>query len=162
MNQQVLEAKQSVVKEIVEKAKKSQSITIAEFRGLSVAQIQQLRRSLQEVGAELSVYKNSLVARAVKELGYQGLDSMLVGPNALVFSKELSNGPKVLKKYSRRFGDVFTIKGGVAEGSTLGKAGIIEVADLPGREGVISMFLSCLQAPIRQFACTVQAVADAK
>lgn len=162
MNQQVLEAKQSVVKEIVEKAKASGSVSIAEFRGLSVAQLQTLRRALNEVGAELSVYKNSLVERAGKELGYSDLDDLLVGPNAFIFSKELSEGPKVLKKYARRFGDVLSIKGGVAEGKTLDKAGVIELAGLPNKEGMISMFLSCLQAPIRQFACTVQAVADAK
>lgn len=162
MNQQVLEAKQSVVKEIADKTKKSGSVTIAEFRGLTVSQIQQLRRDLREVNAELSVYKNSLVTRAVDQLGYKGLDDLLVGPNALIFSKDLSEGPKVLKKYSRRFGDVLTIKGGIAEGKTLDKAGIIEVATLPDKDGMISMFLSCLQAPIRQFACAVQAVADAK
>ena len=162
MNQQVLEAKKGIVKEIVEKAEKSESITIAEFRGLTVAQIQQLRRSLQEVGAELSVYKNSLVFRAAQELGFKDVEQFLAGPNAFVFSKGLGDGPKVLKKYSRRFGDVLTIKGGVAEGRTLDKAGILEVAALPGKDGLISMFLSCLQAPIRQFACIVQAVADAK
>jgi len=162
MNQQVLEAKQGIVKEIVEKAKNSGSIAIAQFRGLTVAQIQELRRALREAGAELSVYKNSLVTRAVNELGYQGVDSLLAGPNAFIFSKELSDGPKVLKKYARRFGDVLTIKGGIAEGKALDKARIIAVADMPGREGLISMFLSCLQAPIRQFACAVQAVADAK
>ncbi|MFA7032804.1 MAG: 50S ribosomal protein L10 [Bacilli bacterium] len=162
MNQQVLEAKQNVVKEIAEKMKNSGSVTIAEFRGLTVSQIQQLRRDLHEVNAELSVYKNSLVTRAVDQLKYKGLDDLLVGPNALIFSKDLSDGPKVVKKYSRRFGDVLTIKGGIAEGKTLDKASVIEIAALPDKDGMISMFLSCLQAPIRQFACVVQAVADAK
>ncbi len=162
MNQQILEAKQSVVKEIVEKAQAAKSITIAEYRGLSVAKLQELRRALRAEGAELCVYKNSLVSRAVKELGYEGGEEVLAGPNAIIFSSEYSNGPKVVNKYSRRFGGVLVVKGGFVEGKFLDEAGIKEVAKMPGREGLLSMFLSCLQAPIRQFACTVQAIADAK
>ena len=162
MNQQVLEAKQNVVKEIVEKANGSQSVTIAEYRGLSVAQLQELRRALRAEGAELCVYKNSLVTRAIAELGYEGMDEELAGPNAIIFSNELSNGPKVVTKYSKRFGNVLAVKGGFVEGKFVDANGMKEVAKMPGREGLISMFLSCLQAPIRQFACTVQAVADAK
>ena len=162
MNKEVLASKQAVVKEIEEKAKSAKSLTIAEYRGLTVAQIQTLRRALREEKTEMCVYKNSLVERAVKELGYEGLDEFLTGPNALFFSEEISNGPKVLAKYAKKFGDALTIKGGFVEGKAYDKAGMIEISKLPGKEGLISMFLSCLQAPIRQFAATVKAVADAK
>ena len=161
MNKQVLEAKQSVVKEIVDKAKDSTTIIVAEYRGLSVAQLQELRRALRKENAELCVYKNSLVERASEELGYKELVEILNGPNAIIFSKEVSGGAKVVAKYSRRF-ETLNIKGGVVEGQFAYAAKMKEVAKLPGREGLISMFLSCLQAPIRQFACTVKAVADAK
>ena len=159
MNKQVLEAKQSVVKEIVDKAKDSTTIIVAEYRGLSVAQLQELRRALRKENAELCVYKNSLVERASEELGYKELVDILNGPNAIIFSKEVSGGAKVVAKYSRRF-ETLNIKGGVVEGQFADAAKMKEVAKLPGREGLISMFLSCLQAPIRQFACAVQAVAD--
>ena len=161
MNKQVLEAKQSVVKEIVSKAKDSSTIVVAEYRGLSVAQLQELRRALRKEDAELCVYKNSLVERASEELGYE-LKEVLSGPNAIIFSKEVSNGAKVVAKYAKRYGDTLKIKGGVVEGKFADEAKIKEVAKLPGKEGLISMFLSCLQAPIRQFAATVKAVADAK
>lgn len=160
MNKEVLASKQAVVKEIEEKAKSAKSLTIAEYRGLTVAQIQTLRRALREEKTEMCVYKNSLVERAVKELGYEGLDEFLTGPNALFFSEEISNGPKVLAKYAKKFGDALTIKGGFVEGKAYDKAGMIEISKLPGKEGLISMFLSCLQAPIRQFAATVKAVAE--
>ena len=162
MNQQILEAKQNVVREIVEKAKAAKSITIAEYRGLSVAKLQELRRALRAEGAELCVYKNSLVERASDELGYKELNEVLSGPNAIIFSKEVSNGAKVVAKYARRFRDTLVIKGGVVEGKFADADKIKEVAKLPGKEGLISMFLSCLQAPVRQFAATVKAVADAK
>ena len=161
MNKQVLEAKQNVVKEIVDKAKNSTTIVVAEYRGLTVAQLQELRRALLKEDAELCVYKNSLVERASEELGYE-LKDVLSGPNAIIFSKEVSNGAKVVTKYAKKFGDTLKVKGGVVEGKFADANKIKEVAKLPGKEGLISMFLSCLQAPIRQFAATVKAVADAK
>ena len=160
MNQAVLAAKSETVKEISEKAKKSQTIIVCEYRGLTVAQIQEVRRALHKEKAEMSVYKNSLVERAVDELGYNDLNSILKGPNAIVFSEDVIAGAKVVAKYAKRHRDVLIVKGGIVEGKFVDAKGIIEVSKLPGKEGLISMFLSCLQAPIRSFACAVKAVAD--
>ena len=162
MNKDVLSAKQEIVSEIVSKAKASNGIVIAEYRGLTVAQIQELRRALAAEGASMNVYKNSLVERASVELGYTDLKQILDGPNAVFFSNEVSNGAKIVAKYAKRYGDSLQIKGGVFEGQFADKAKVLEVAKLPNKEGMLSMLLSCLQAPVRQFACTVKAVADAK
>ncbi len=161
MNQDVKKAKEELVSSIVKNAKDSQSIVIAEYRGLSVAQIQELRRALRKEEASMFVYKNTLVERASKELGYE-LDEYLTGPNAFFFSKEVTNGPKVVAKYAKKYGEFLKIKGGVIEGKVVDASTVKEIASLPGREGLYAMFLSCLQAPIRQFACAVKAVADAK
>ena len=160
MNQAVLAAKSETVKEISEKAKKSQTIIVCEYRGLTVAQIQEVRRALRKEKAEMNVYKNSLVERAVDELGYNDLNSILKGPNAIVFSEDVIAGAKVIAKYAKRHRDILVVKGGIVEGKFVDAKGIIEVSKLPGKEGLISMFLSCLQAPIRSFACAVKAVAD--
>ena len=160
MNQAVLAAKSETVKEISEKAKKSQTIIVCEYRGLTVAEIQEVRRALHKEKAEMSVYKNSLVERAVDELGYNDLNAILTGPNAIVFSEDVIAGAKVIAKYAKRHKDVLVVKGGIVEGKFVDAKGIIEVSKLPGKEGLISMFLSCLQAPIRSFACAVKAVAD--
>ena len=160
MNQAVLAAKSETVKEISEKAKKSSTIIVCEYRGLTVAQIQEVRRALRKEGAEMNVYKNSLVERAVDELGYNDLNSILTGPNAIVFSEDVIAGAKVIAKYAKRHKDVLVVKGGMVEGKFVDAKGIIEVSKLPGKEGLLSMFLSCLQAPIRSFACAVKAVAD--
>ena len=163
MNQNVLQAKQEVVEEIVQRAQAAQAIVVCEYRGLTVAQLQELRIALRAEGASMFVYKNSLVERACDKLGYEDLKQVLSGPNAFFFSENLSSAAKVLAKYSRRFGENLNIKGGYFEGRVFGdKAKVLEVAKLPGKEGVLSMLLSCLQAPIRQFACAVKAVADAK
>ena len=162
MNKDVLLAKQESVNEIVGKAKESQAMIVAEYRGLTVAQIQELRRALRVENASMNVYKNSLVERAADELKYSDLKQVLSGPNAVFFSTELSSGAKVLVKYAKRFGDNLVIKGGIFEGKFVDANGVKEISKMPGREGLISMLLSCLQAPVRQFACTVKAVADAK
>ena len=163
MNQAVLQAKSETVKTIEEKAKKSQTIVVCEYRGLTVAQIQEVRRALHKEKAEMAVYKNSLVERACKELGFDQFDELLSGPNAFFFSESISGAAKVLAKYARRYGESLQIKGGYFEGRQFAdKAGVVALSKLPGREGLISMLLSCLQAPVRQFACTVKAVADAK
>ena len=160
MNQAVLAAKSETVKEISEKAQKSQTIIVCEYRGLTVAQIQEVRRALHKEKAEMNVYKNSLVERAVDELGYNELNNILTGPNAIVFSEDVIAGAKVIAKYAKRHKDVLVVKGGIVEGKFVDANGMLEVAKLPGKEGLLSMFLSCLQAPIRSFACAVKAVAD--
>ena len=162
MNQDVKKAKEEIVNGIVSKAKESSTIVVAEYRGLTVAQIEELKKALRAEEATMFVYKNSLVERATKELGYDALNEYLSGPNAFFFSKDVTKGPKVIAKYAKRFGDFLKVKAGVVEGKVVDAATISELAKLPGREGLLSMFLSCLQAPVRQFACAVKAVADAK
>ena len=160
MNQAVLAAKSETVKEISDKAKKSQTIVVCEYRGLTVAEIQEVRRALRKENAEMNVYKNSLVERACDELGYGELKDVLKGPNAIVFSDDVIAGPKVIAKFAKKHRDILVVKGGMVEGKFVDAKGIIEVSKLPGKDGLISMFLSCLQAPIRSFACAVKAVAD--
>lgn len=162
MNQAVLANKAETVKVISDKAKKSQTILVCEYRALTVAQLQEIRRALRKEKAEMNVYKNSLVGLACKDLGYTGINDILCGPNAFVFSKDVTSGAKVVAKYAKKYKDSFAIKGGIVEGKFADANAMAEVAKLPGREGLISMFLSCLQAPIRSFACAVQAVADQK
>ena len=110
MNKDVLLAKQETVSEIVSKAKASNALVVAEYRGLTVAQLQELRRALRAEGASMNVYKNSLVDRAADELGYADLKQVLTGPNAIFFSSEVNSAAKVLVKYARRYGDNLNIK----------------------------------------------------
>jgi large subunit ribosomal protein L10 len=161
MNQEILKSKQEIVAKISESLKDCGSMTIVEYRGLTVAQISELKKSLKAVGSSFSVYKNTLFTRASNDLGYSELDQYLSGSNAYVFSKELNEGPKVLAKFARR-NENLVIKAGLAEGKVLDAAGIKTLATLPDKNGMLSMFLSCLNAPIQKFAATVKAVADSK
>ena len=161
MNQEILKSKQEIVAKISESIKGAASMTIVEYRGLTVAQISELKKSLKAVGSSFSVYKNTLFTRASNDLGYSELDQYLSGSNAYVFSKELSAGPKVLAKFAKR-NENLVIKAGLAEGRVLDAAGVKTLATLPDKNGLLSMFLSCLNAPIQKFAATVKAVADSK
>ena len=161
MNQEVLKAKQQQVETITADLEKSKALVVVEYRGLTVAELTELRRSLRAVNATLSVFKNSLVERALKDKATDEVKEILAGPNAFVFSEDVVAGPKVLRKFSRQ-NDRLVIKGGLLEGKFANAEKVNEIAKLPGKEGLISMFLSVLQAPARNLACALKAVADAK
>jgi large subunit ribosomal protein L10 len=159
MNQQALEAKKAAVAAVVDGLKNSESVTVVSYQGLTVSEFQELRRTLAKENACIGVYKNTLVRRALKEAGDADLGEILNGPNAFVFSKELSNGPKVLVKFARCH-QKLVVKGGLAEGKVLNADDVKVISKLPNHDGMISMLLSCLQAPITKFAATVKAIAD--
>ena len=159
MNQQVLQSKKDQVQEIINLIKESGSVTVVSYQGLTVAELQELRRTLAKDETTLTVYKNTLVRRALEEGEFASLGDLLNGPNGFVFSKDLSKGPKALVKFARRH-DALVVKGGLAEGKVLDASGVKEIAKLPDKNGLIAMFLSCLNAPITKFAATMQAIAD--
>lgn len=161
MNQEVLNAKKQQVETISNDLKNSKAVIICEYRGLTVDQLLVLRRSLREVNAKMGVFKNSLVERAVNALGYNDLDPLLEGPNAYIFAEDVITGPKAVRKFAR-LNEKLVIKGGLLEGKFADAKLIDTIARLPGRDGLISMFLSVLQAPVRNLACALKAVADAK
>ena len=144
MNEQVLKSKQEAVVEIAEQIKAHAGIIVAEYRGLTVAEISELRRTLAKDGAKLTVYKNSLVSRAVDSIGHEGLNEFLTGPNAIIFTDDVIKGPKAVAKFAKRH-DNLVIKGGLAEGKIVNKDEIITLSKLPGREGLLSMLCSVLQ-----------------
>lgn len=159
MNKSVLQAKKEAVKEIQKGFKDSQTIAVVSYQGLTVAELQELRRTLKESETTIGVYKNTLVARALEADGLEDSENLLSGPNAFVFSKDLSKGPKALVRFSR-FHEKLVIKGGFVDGKAMNKDEIVAVSKIPDKNGLISMFLSCLQAPIRNLAYAISKVAE--
>ena len=159
MNQQALLAKKEQVSEIQKFLDESSSLTVVSYQGLTVAEMQELRKTLAKEGANLVVYKNTMVRRALEEVNKPSLGDLLNGPNGFVFSKELSNGPKVLVKFAR-YHEALVLKGGLAEGKVLTADEMKAISKLPDKNGLISMFLSCLNAPITKFAATLKAVSE--
>lgn len=161
MNQAVLESKKNVVSEIQDKFSKSSSAVVAEYRGLSVAEVTELRKALRAEGVEMKVYKNTLAGKAAEAAGYGELKDALTGPNAIAFGKDETAAARVMSKFAKKHKDL-VLKGGVVEGKVVDLDTINELAQLPNREGMLSMLLSVLQAPVASFARVVKAVADAK
>ncbi len=161
MNQATLAAKQELVSEITTKIKDAASVVVVEYRGLTVAEVNELRRNLRSEEVEFKVYKNSMVERAVDACGFEDLKETLKGPNAIAISKDATAPARVLAKFAKKHENL-VLKSGIVEGKVVDLATINELATLPNREGMLSMLLSCLQAPVRSFACVVKAVSEAK
>ena len=158
----VLEAKQAVVDEISSKLKSSVSVVVVDYRGLNVSQVTELRKQLREAGIDFKVYKNSMSRRAAEAAGLEGLNEHLVGPNAIAFSTEDVVAPaKILNDFAKK-NDKLEIKAGVIEGNVASVEDVKALAELPSREGLLSMLLSVLQAPMRNFALATKAVAEQK
>ena len=158
----LINAKKVVVEEITGKFNDSQSAVVVEYRGLSVAEVTELRKALREEDVEFKVYKNKLVQRATESAGYAEINDKLVGPNAIAFGHSDAVAPaRVLANFAKDH-EALVIKAGIVEGKVLEVEEINEIAKLPGREGMYSMLLGMLQAPVSKFARVVKAVADAR
>lgn len=162
MNENILEMKKSVIQEISMRIENAQSVVVFEYQGLSVKELEDLRRQLAQEGVDLKVYKNRLAKIAVEESGYQAMSDELVGPNVIAFSNEDAvAGARIISKFAKEH-DQVKMKTGIVEGEVVGVEVLNKLASLPSREGLLSMLLSCLQAPIRDMALVVDALAKQK
>ncbi|PEX85473.1 50S ribosomal protein L10 [Bacillus cereus] len=158
----VIETKQQVVTEIADKLRASKSTIVVDYRGLTVSEATELRKNLREAGVEFKVYKNSLTRRAAESAEMAELNEFLTGPNAIAFSNEDVVAPaKVLNDFATKH-EALEIKAGVIEGKLVTLDEVKAIATLPSREGLLSMLLSVLQAPIRNLALATKAVAEQK
>lgn len=161
MNKDVLESKKSLVNDIADKMKNSASTVVCEYRGLTVAEVTELRRALLKENVELKVYKNSMVTRAAQQAEFGELCDELTGPNAIAFSSDAVAPARVLAEFAKTH-KALVLKNGIVEGKVVSRDDMQQIASIPGREGLISMFMSCLQAPLRNVCYAVNAVRDAK
>lgn len=144
-----IEEKGQIVSEITEKFQKSSGVVLADYRGLTVAQVTQLRAQLRQAGVEYRVLKNTLVRRAANEVGVDGLDPYLSGPTAVAFSEDPVAPAKVLTEFAKANKlKTFQIKAGVVEGKVIGPEGVKALAELPSREVLLAKVLRGMQAPL--------------
>jgi large subunit ribosomal protein L10 len=153
--------KVAVVDEVRERLSSSQAVLLTEYRGINVAGMATLRRQLREVGGDYKIYKNTLVRRAVQELGL-GIDEMLVGPTALAFvpdadGVEPTSVAKVLKNFGRENPDL-VVKGGLLGDRVLSAADTRALAEVPSREELLARIAGGLAAPMQKFAGLLQAI----
>ncbi|ADM72054.1 50S ribosomal protein L10 [Paenibacillus sp. SEL3] len=159
-NAKVIQAKQEAVEVVAAKLRESVTTVVADYRGLNVAQVTELRKQLREAGIEFQVLKNTLLRRATAAAELTELDAVLTGPTAIAFGKDDAvSAAKILNDFAKK-NNALELKGAVVEGRVIGVEEIKALAELPSREGLLSMLLSVLQAPVRNFALAVKAVAE--
>ncbi|GAA0418469.1 MAG: 50S ribosomal protein L10 [Bacillota bacterium] len=158
----IIEQKKQLVEEIKDKFLASETAVVVDYRGLDVAEVTELRKQLREAGIEFKVYKNTMTRRAVEAAELNDLSETLVGPSAIAFSNDDVVAPaRIINDFAKQH-EALEIKGGVIQGSVASLEQIKELADLPNYEGMVSMLLSVLQAPIRNLAYATKAIADQK
>jgi large subunit ribosomal protein L10 len=131
---------------------------VSEYRGLSVAELAELRAALEGVGADYRIFKNTLVRRAIDGGEYQPLSEYLSGPTALTFvDGDISAVAKALRDFSRA-NPLLVIKGGLADGSLLSSSDLAALAELPSREVLLARLAGAIAAPMQQMAGLLQAL----
>ena len=149
-NQKIIEAKANVVSEIESKVKDSASVVLFEYRGLTVSETNELRRKLKETDSEYKVYKNTLTKRALDNLKID-LGDELNGPKAIAFGKDAIAPIKVLSDFAKDH-KALELKIGYVDGEVADTKMLKELASIPSKEGLLTMFASGLLAIPRDFA----------
>jgi large subunit ribosomal protein L10 len=151
--------KATAVADIAEQFKSSTATVITEYRGLTVANLAELRRSLSG-SATYSVAKNTLIKRAASEAGVEGLDELFVGPTAIAFvSGEAVDAAKAIKKFAKDH-KALVIKGGYMDGRAMTVAEVERIADLESREVLLAKLAGAMKANLSKAAALFNAPAS--
>ncbi|WP_028453036.1 50S ribosomal protein L10 [Chitinilyticum aquatile] len=156
-----LEDKKAVVAEIAAEVAKAQTIVVAEYRGIEVASMTQLRKQARESGVYLRVLKNTLARRAVQDTPFAGLADQMVGPLVYGFSEDAVAAAKVLHTFAKK-DDKIVIKAGSFDGKVMNAAEVAALASIPSREELLSKLLFVMQAPVSGMARALGALAEKK
>src|SRR5271168_3938490 len=150
--------KVAVVDEVRTRIGDASASIVSEYRGLTVAELKELRTTLASVGGDYRIFKNTLVRRAIDGGEYQPLAEYLSGPSALTFVQgDVSAVAKALRDFSRT-NPLLVIKGGLLDGSLLTSGDLAALADLPPREVLLARLAGALAAPMQQMAGLLQAL----
>jgi len=151
--------KQAVVTEVAAQAGKSQTLALAEYRGLTVAQLDNLRRQAREKGVYLHVLKNTLARRAVAGTSFECAAESMSGPLIYSFSEDAVAAAKVLADFAKG-NDKLVLKAGAYAGKALDANGVKSLASIPSKEVLLSQLLGLMQSPVSRIARVLAAVAE--
>jgi large subunit ribosomal protein L10 len=152
-----LEQKQAVVAEVAAKLALAQAVIVAEYRGLDVGRVTQLRAKARKSGLYLRVLKNTLARRAVKGTPFESLSEQMVGPLMYGIAADPVAGAKVLSDFARE-NELFVIRGGAMPGSRMSDKDVKALALLPSREQLLAKLVGTLQAPMAKLVRTMNEV----
>ena len=157
-----IQEKEVVVNEIKEKLDRASSAVVVDYRGITVAEADLLRKRMREANVEYKIYKNTMVRRAIVGTAFEGLAEVLKGPSGIAFGYEDATAPaKILDKSIKEFKKM-ELKGGVIDGVYYDQAGVAAIAQIPSKDELLAKLLGSFNAPISSFARVIQAIADQK
>ena len=148
-----------VVKDVLAQAARSQTLALAEYRGLTVENLNKLRRDARDKGVYLHVLKNTLARRAVSGTPFEVAQGVMVGPLIYGFSEDAVAAAKVISDFAKT-NDKLVIKGGAYAGKALNADGVKALAAIPAREVLIAQIAGLLKSPIQRLAGVLAAVAE--
>jgi len=152
-----LEQKQAVVAEVAAQLASAQAVIVAEYRGLDVARVTQLRSKARKSGLYLRVLKNTLARRAVKGTPFEQLTDQMVGPLMYGIAADPVAGAKVIAEFARE-NELFVIKGGAMANTKMSDKDVKALALLPSREELIAKLMGTMQAPVAKLVRTMNEV----
>ena len=151
--------KAAVVTDVSAQAARSQTLALAEYRGLTVEQLNKLRVDARAKGVYLHVLKNTLARRAVAGTPFEAAQGAMVGPLIYGFSEDAVAAAKVISDFART-NDKLVIKGGAYAGKALNADGVKALAAIPSREVLIAQVAGLLKSPMQRMAAVVAALAQ--
>ena len=149
-NAKIIEQKAGVVSEIKDRFEKAKSVVMFDYRGLSVAEVTELRRKLRENGADYKVYKNTLTKRALDELNIN-MDEYLAGPSAITFGTDELSIVKILSDFAKDH-NALELKAGIVEGKVAGLEDLKRYAAIPSRDMLLTMLAAGLMGTVRDLS----------
>lgn len=153
--------KQTVVADVAAQVARSQTLALAEYRGLTVAHLDVLRKQAREKGVYLHVLKNTLARRAVAGTPFEVASESMVGPLIYGFSEDAVAAAKVLSDFAKG-NDKLIVKGGAYAGKVLSADGVKSLASIPSKEVLLAQLLGLMQSPISRIARVLAAIAEKK
>ena len=153
--------KEAVIQEVTDLAAKAQTLVMAEYRGITVADMTELRSKARSNGVALSVLKNTLVRRAVAGSSFESVVDQMTGPLIYGFSEDAVAAAKVVADFAKT-NDKLVIRGGVYDGKALDANGVKQLASIPSKEVLLSQLCGLLMSPIARTAVVLGALAKKK
>ena len=153
--------KEAVVTDVTSLAAKAQTLVLAEYRGITVADMTRLRSSARSSGVSLSVLKNTLARRAVADSGFAVVSDQMTGPLIYGFSEDAVAAAKVVAEFAKT-NDKLVIRAGAYGGKALDAEGVKQLASIPSKEVLLAQLLGLMQSPISRTARVLSALAEKK
>lgn len=157
-----VEEKKKIVEEIKDKFDRAVSAVFIDYRGLTVAEVTELRNQYRAAGVEYKVLKNTLIGRAIEGKGYDGVEEFLEGPTAVAFSYEDEVAPAKITYDFIKKAKKMEIKCGIFNDAFTAKDDVIVLASLPSREELLAKVVGSAQAPIMNFVYALNAIKEQK